>query len=89
MTGCCMLEPFDLSEYHKRQRGQSDREEYNQRKSKGHFFQMNIYVHAIKLAINVGSIKTIDKLVIRFMIVFTLFEIMEAKASIVPVRMSL
>lgn len=41
-------EPFDLSEYHKRQRGQSDREEYNQRKSKGHFFQMNIYVHAIK-----------------------------------------
>ena len=41
-------EPFDLSEYHKRQRGQSDREEYNQRKSKGHFFQMNIYVHDTK-----------------------------------------
>ena len=41
-------EPFDLSEYHKRQRGQSDREEYNQRKSKGHFFQVNIHIHAVE-----------------------------------------
>ena len=48
-------EPFDLSEYHKRQRGQSDREEYNQRKSKGHFFQMNIYVHAIKTGYQSGN----------------------------------
>ena len=41
------------------------------------------------LAINVGTINMMEMLVMRFMMVFTLFEIMEAKASIVPVKMSL
>lgn len=53
------------------------------------FVNMDIDIHTVKLAINVGIINVIDKLVMRFMMAFTLLEIMEAKASIVPVRISL
>ena len=41
-----------------------------------------------RLAIRVGSMRRMETLVIRFMIVFTLLEITLAKASIVPVRIS-
>ena len=35
---------------------------------------------------SVGTIRIIEMLVIRFMMVFTLFDMMDAKASIVPVK---
>lgn len=39
-----------------------------------HLFQVYIHIHAIKLAINVGIINVMERLVMRFMMAFTLFE---------------
>ena len=50
---------------------------------------MDIHIHSVETGYNVGIISVMERLVMRFMMAFTLLEMIEAKASIVPVRISL
>ena len=80
-------EPLDPPEPHERHRRQGDGQHYDEQEGMGESIQVDVHVHAVEAT--VGIISVMLRLVMRFMMSFTLFEMMEAKASIVPVRMSL